>query len=173
MQCLQAHSMRSIRRTPSKQDGTLVVVDMQDFFVKDCLNPDLVANVVAEVLMAKRKGWAIVLVECEPWRNGETITPIAQLLSGSRDYERKRRVSKDSEDGSQEVIKACRENGFSLDNFRVVGVYSDCCVEQTAVSLVHKLEDAFVRVVKRACSTNFEEETGWEVFRKRARLKVA
>ena len=108
MQCLQAHSMRSIRRTPSKQDGTLVVVDMQDFFVKDCLNPDLVANVVAEVLMAKRKGWAIVLVECEPWRNGETITPIAQLLSGSRDYERKRRMSKESEDGSQGAIFALR-----------------------------------------------------------------
>lgn len=172
MQCLQAHSMRSIRRTPSKQDGTLVVVDMQDFFVKDCMNPDLVANVVAEVLMAMRKGWAIVLLECEPWRNGETITPIARLLEGSG-YLRKRRMSKDSEDGSEEVLQACRENGFSLSYFRVVGVYSDCCVEQTAVSLVHKLEDAFVRVVKRACSTNFEEETGWEVFRKRARLKVA
>jgi len=71
------------------------------------------------------------------------------------------------------VIEVCRENGYSLTNFRVVGVWSDCCVEQTAVSLVEKLEDAFVRVVKRACSTNFEEKTGWEVFRKRARLKVA
>ncbi len=84
-----------------------------------------------------------------------------------------RRKSKNAEDGSEEVIETCRENGFSLTNFRVVGVYSDCCVEQTAVSLVEKLEGAFVRVVKRACSTDFEEKTGWEVFRKRARLKVA
>lgn len=174
MKCNTAQPIRSIRRTSSKQDGTLVVVDMQEFFVKDCLNPDLVANVVAEVLMAVQKGWAVVLLECEPWRNGETITPIARLLThGGIDYERLRRMSKDAEDGSQEVMQACRENGFSLANFRVVGVYSDCCVEQTAVSLVHKLEDASVRVVKRACSTNFEEKTGWEVFRKRARLKVA
>lgn len=172
MKCSPAQTIRPIRRTSSSQDGTLVVVDMQDFFVKDCMNPDLVANVVAEVLMAMRKGWAIVLLECEPWRNGETITPIARLLEGSG-YLRKRHISKDGEDGSEEVLQACRENGFSLSNFRVVGVYSDCCVEQTAVSLVHKLEGAFVRVVKRACSTNFEEETGWEVFRKRARLKVA
>lgn len=174
MKCLTAQPIRSIRRTPSKQDGTLVVVDMQKFFVKDCMNPDLVANVVAEVLMAIHKGWAIVLLECEPWRNGETITPVAQLLTmGGIDYARLRRKSKDAEDGSEEVIQACRESGFSLTSFRVVGVYSDCCVEQTAVSLVHKLEGAFVRVVKRACSTNFEEKTGWEVFRKRARLKVA
>ncbi|MCC7530768.1 MAG: isochorismatase family protein [Candidatus Melainabacteria bacterium] len=167
------HKLGSIRRTRSIDDGTLVVVDLQRFFVNGCLNPHLVANVVREVTMAKRKGWAVVIVECEPWRNGKTITPIARLLSGKSGYTRKRRMSKESEDGSQQVIEACRESGFSLANFRVVGVYSDCCVEQTAVSLVEKLEGAFVRVVKRACSTNFEEETGWEVFRKRARLKVA
>jgi len=166
--------MNPNRSTPSNsKDGTLVVVDMQQFFVNGCLNPHLVANVVAEVLVAILKGWAIVLLECEPWRNGETITPIARLLSGSSGYARTRRKSKDAEDGSQQVIEMCRENGYSLTNFRVVGVYSDCCVEQTAVSLVEKLEGASVRVVKRACSTNFEEKTGWEVFRKRARLKVA
>ncbi len=177
MQCTNAQRMRL---TSSKsqmhsqhQDGTLVVVDMQTFFVKGCLNPRLVANVMKEVLEAKRKGWAVVLLECEPWRNGDTITPVAQLLEGSNNYVRMRRKSKDAEDGSEEVIETCRENGFSLTNFRVVGVYSDCCVEQTAVSLVEKLEGAFVRVVKRACSTDFEEKTGWEVFRKRARLKVA
>ncbi len=177
MQCTKAQRMRltgSISQMHSRhQDGTLVVVDMQTFFVKGCLNPRLVANVMKEVLRAKRKGWAIVLLECEPWRNGETITPVAQLLEGSSNYARTRRKSKDAEDGSEEVIETCRENGFSLTNFRVVGVYSDCCVEQTAVSLVEKLEGAFVRVVKRACSTDFEEKTGWEVFRKRARLKVA
>ncbi len=177
MQCTKAQRMRltgSISQMHSgHQDGTLVVVDMQNFFVKGCLNPRLVANVMKEVLAAKRKGWAIVLLECEPWRNGETITPVAQLLEGSSNYVRMRRKSKDAEDGSEEVIETCRANGFSLTNFRVVGVYSDCCVEQTAVSLVEKLEGAFVRVVKRACSTDFEEKTGWEVFRKRARLKVA
>jgi nicotinamidase-related amidase len=177
MQCTKAQRMRltsSISQMRSRhQDGTLVVVDMQTFFVKGCLNPRLVANVMKEVLRAKRKGWAIVLLECEPWRNGDTITPVAQLLEGSSNYARTRRKSKDAEDGSEEVIETCRENGFSLTNFRVVGVYSDCCVEQTAVSLVEKLEGAFVRVVKRACSTDFEEKTGWEVFRKRARLKVA
>lgn len=156
-----------------EQDGTLVVVDMQRFFVNGCLNPHLVANVLKEVLMAKRKGWAIVLLECEAWRNGETIEPVKRLLSGSNAYRRKQRVPKEAEDGSQEVIRTCRENGYSLTKFRVIGVYSDCCVEQTAVSLVEKLEGAHVRVVKRACSTDFEEETGWEVFRKRARLKVA
>lgn len=167
------HKLGSIRRARSIDDGTLVVVDLQRFFVNGCLNPHLVANVVREVIMAKRKGWAIVLVECEPWLNGETITPITRLLKKSSGYARVRRKSKDTEDGSEQVIEACRESGFSLANFRVVGVYLDCCVEQTAVSLVEKLEGAFVRVVKRACSTNFEEETGWEVFRKRARLKVA
>lgn len=180
MTCIPAHlvhwfeRIRSVRiRASIFEDGTLVVVDMQSFFVNGCLNPYLVANVCLEVLVALLKGWAIVLLECEPWRNGETITPIARLLSGSSGYARMRRMSKDGEDGSEEVIEACRESDFSLTNFRVVGVYSDCCVEQTAVSLVEKLEGAFVRVVKRACSTDFEEKTGWEVFRKRARLKVA
>ncbi len=177
MTCIPALLVRWFELTRSarlraREDGTLVVVDMQKFFVKDCMNPNLVVNVLWEVLMALLKGWAIVLLECEPWRNGKTITPVA-LLSGSGGHAHMRRRSKDSEDGSEEVIDACLNGGFSLTNFRVVGVYSDCCVEQTAVSLVEKLEGAHVHVVKRACSTNFEEETGWEVFRKRARLKVA
>ncbi len=60
MQCTNAQRMRL---TSSKsqmhsqhQDGTLVVVDMQTFFVKGCLNPRLVANVMKEVLAAKTQG---------------------------------------------------------------------------------------------------------------------
>ena len=177
MTCIPAQLVRWSERIRSvhkraQEDGTLVVVDMQKFFVKDCMNPYLVVNVLWEVLMALLSGWDIVLLECEPWRNGKTIMPVA-LLSGSGGHAHMRRRSKDGEDGSAEVIEACLDGGFSLTNFRVVGVYSDCCVEQTAVSLAEKLDGAFVRVVKRACSTNFEEETGWQVFRKRARLKVA
>ncbi|HMW88633.1 MAG TPA: hypothetical protein PLC15_08485, partial [Candidatus Obscuribacter sp.] len=68
---------------------------------------------------------------------------------------------------------ACLENGYSLSNFRVVGVYIDACVVGTAVSLVEKLTEAQVRVVKRACSTNFDEVGAWQAFRRRMRLKVA
>lgn len=173
MQCSPAHMTRMKLARSIHDDGTLVVVDLQPHFVRGCENPFLVANVAREVIMAKHKGWAIVLLEVEPLLLGDTLPAINRLLSGDSVYARARRRVKSGEDGSDEVIEVCRENDFSLTNFRVVGVYSDCCVEQTAVSLVEKLAGAQVRVVKRACSTNFEEKTGWEVFRKRARLKVA
>jgi nicotinamidase-related amidase len=49
-------------------DGTLIVVDMQWFFVKGCENVDLLANVIAEIKTAMAKGWAIILLEVTPWR---------------------------------------------------------------------------------------------------------
>lgn len=155
---------------PGQQDGTLVVVDMQAFFVKDCENLQLVANVVSEVKEAMARGWAVICLETQPWRLGTTIDPVSDLLLN---YSRARPKLKKDANGSAEVIAVCLEEGFSLANLRVVGVWVDACVEQTAVGLVEKLCDCRVHVVKRACSTNFDEKGAWEAFRKRKRLTVA
>lgn len=151
-------------------DGTLVIVDMQPGYTFGCKNPRLMASVLAEVRDAKARGWGIVALEVKPWKFGETDESIMHELGG---YKRFIVQRKSDDDGSEEVIKACHENGYSLSNFRVVGVYIDACVVDTAVSLVEKLTEAQVRVVKRACSTNFDEVGAWQAFRRRLRLKVA
>lgn len=151
-------------------DGTLVVVDMQEFFVKDCENKALVENVIAEVRLAMSKGWAIVLLECDPMRIGGTLNEILAVVAH---YPRFVRQTKVNPDGSKEVMMVCRMNDYCDYNFRVVGVWVDACVEQTAVSLVERIAYCVVNVVKSACSTNWDEKGAWEAFRKRSRLLVA
>jgi len=151
-------------------DGTLVVVDMQWFFVKNCENKQLLENAIAEVKLAMSKGWAVILLECKPWRLGHTLDEILAVLEG---YPRFVQKIKAKPDGAKEVIEVCRENDYPDHNFRVVGVWVDACVEQTAVSLVERIAYCVVNVVKRACSTDWDEKGAWEAFRKRNRLVVA
>ena len=151
-------------------DGTLIVVDMQWFFVKGCENVDLLANVIAEIKSAMAKGWAIILLEVTPWRLDHTMEEITKVVKG---YQRCLQKTKAKPDGSSEVIDVCLEEGFSTTNFKVVGVWIDACVEQTAVSLVERLSNCVVNVVKKACSTNWDEKGAWQAFRQRRRLLVA
>jgi nicotinamidase-related amidase len=156
--------------TVAEPDGTLVVVDMQWFFVKGCENADLLANVIAEINGAMAKGWAIILLEVTPWRLDHTMEEITKVVKG---YQRCLQKTKAKPDGSSEVIDVCLEEGFSTTNFKVVGVWIDACVEQTAVSLVQRLSHCVVNVVKKACSTNWDEKGAWQAFRQRRRLLVA
>lgn len=155
---------------PALVDGTLVIVDVQPGYTHDCRNRSLLAAVLAEIRDARARGWAIVVLEVEPWQFGETAEPVMYALEG---YKRHTVRLKSEDDGSTQVLSACLQFGYSRNNFRVTGVYIDACVVKTAHSLAEKTADAFVRVVKRACSTNFDEQGAWKVFRNHPRIKVA
>lgn len=152
------------------RDGTLVIVDMQPGYTFDCKNPQLLASVLQEIEAAMKLGWAVIALEVAPWKMGETDDAIKALIRGYKRFQVKR---KSTDDGSCEVIETCDKYGFDKENFRVVGVYIDACVVDTAVSLVERLSRATVRVIKSACSTNFDEPGAWAAFRRRNRLVVA
>ncbi|MFA6211341.1 MAG: isochorismatase family protein [Candidatus Obscuribacterales bacterium] len=152
------------------EDGTLVVVDMQQHFIEGCENADLLANVIAEIQAAMARGWAIILLDVDPERLGPTVMEITSVVQG---YQRCRQQTKAKPNGSSEVLDVCFEENYSNSNFKVVGVWIDACVEQTAVSLVERLSSCVVNVVKKACSTNWDEKGAWQAFRQRSRLMVA
>ncbi len=137
---------------------TLVVVDMQPEFCPDSLS-SVAAKVAAEIRYARERGLPIVIVEYKPKAYGSTHRSLTRLLDG---YRNTVTVEKRGMDGSRAVLKACAGSGFSTALFRVCGVYTHYCVEETVIGLVKKRKRTAVSVVKRACSD--PSGNRWECF---------
>lgn len=137
--------------------ATLVVVDMQQSFDAAC-DPDVVIGVTQEILFAKQKGGAVILVE---YHNcGNTHSGFSRLL---RNYPYKSRIRKRDDDGSQEVLRAIRRRGFNQQWLRICGVNADCCVYATIQGFLHRLPHAHIDVVKDACGT-FDRKFDWRSY---------
>lgn len=148
--------------------GTLVIVDMQAEFLGVCKTAFL-THVLAQIALARSRGWSIVLLEVKPWRIGESIPEIQEALRGARF----KRVSKQQTSGSREVLDCCFEEGFNSEFFRVVGVYTDACVAATAEGLAVENEHCQVRVMKEACASDLDEVEAWAEFPVHERLVVS
>lgn len=134
-------------------DYILVVVDMQPFFTR---NRKLIARIKQEVLTARQRNLPIVFLEI-PHHEPEPEKPypptyksILKLVEG---YDRAHVVTKFGEDGSQKVLRVCRENGYPVDvRFRVCGVNTDLCVRKTVKGLLGRSQ-AIIDVPRSACDT--------------------
>jgi hypothetical protein len=157
-------------------DTTLVVVDMQQVFLssfKDSTIP-LVEAVIGQIKHAMKMGWGIVLLEAKPWRLGETIAPIMEVLDGKNGkYPRFVRRSKQTPSGAKELIEACYENGFGMGLFRVAGVYLEACVVDTAVEIIEREPASLVRLMEESCSTDVDVLKAWADVRERIRTNLA
>ncbi|MBS1991973.1 MAG: isochorismatase family protein [Cyanobacteria bacterium SZAS LIN-2] len=150
-------------------DTTLVVVDMQQRFLNNWEGPSTppVDEVIRQVKHAMKMGWGIVLLEMKPWRLGETISPIVELLEGK--YDRFVRRSKQTPSGSKELLEACYENGFGMGLFRITGVFLDACVLETALGVLEAEPASLVRMMEEACSTDIDVRGAWAWVLQRAR----
>jgi hypothetical protein len=145
-------------------DTTLVVVDMQQRFLQNWEGPSQppVDAVIHQIEQAMKMGWAIVLLEMKPWRLGETISPIVQLLDGPNGkYAKFARRSKQTPSGAKELIEVCYERGFGMGLFRITGVYLDACVLDTAVEVLEREPASLVRLMQEACSTDIDVPGAW------------
>ena len=145
---------------------TLVVVDMQQTFLNNWTGPSIppVDAVIRQVKEAVKNNWSIVLLEMKPWRLGETISPIAELLQA---YPRCRRRSKQTPSGAKELIDACYENDFGMGLFRFVGVFLDACVLETVRDLLEAEPSSLVRMIVEGCSTDIDVPGAWSWVRQR------
>lgn len=130
------------------EDQVLVVIDMQDGFSASN-DQRTISFVKQEILRAKQTGMAIVIVEFDPKEMGSTHREIMDLLI---DYERCTTVSKDKDDGSEEILEACLDNGFWMEDFRICGVNSDACVLDTVTGLLERIPSCEITVVQDACN---------------------
>jgi nicotinamidase-related amidase len=125
----------------------LVVVDMQPEFCRDC-DPTIRKNVAREIKRAMRWHQPIIIVQCRPDKNGLMYSELRRLVQG---YDRVAFVRKRAMNGSRQVVKACRKQGFSAKYFRICGVYTHYCIEETALGLARRI-GARVEVVREACN---------------------
>lgn len=143
---------------------TLVVVDMQPIFPA-ARKPDVVVGVTKQVLHAMQNNWSIIFLEYKG--SGPTHEGLLKLTKG---YDRKARIRKTKDDGSQAIVRTLkRRRDFSEENFVVCGVNIDCCVWDTVSGLLNKLP-AHIRVVKDACGT--DNAFDWRIMMRHSRLTV-
>lgn len=102
--------------------GTLVLVDFQEEFLRALPERSFLAHALDQIVLARRRGWGIVLIETKPWRLGESIPEIQEALAGAW-Y---KRVSKQVTSGSDKVLDACFEMGFNNKLIRVCGGLHRC-----------------------------------------------
>jgi len=130
---------------------TLVIVDMQPVFPASKIE-SVKEGVLREVRLAKRRGDAVVVVEFAGYNN--THNSIMQEI-----YKCKLDlaiVKKCQNDGSAEVIQACRKHYFSCKRFRVCGVNRTACVQDTAEGLAEDEPHSKVEVVWDATADSYD-----------------
>lgn len=130
------------------EDQVLVVIDMQDKF-RASNDQQTIYFVKQEILRAKQLGMAVIIVEFDPHEMGSTHREITDLLEG---YDRAVTITKTANDGSEEIIEACLDNGFWMEDFRVCGVNSDACVLETVTGLLGRVSSCQITVIQDACN---------------------
>ncbi len=126
----------------------LVVIDMQPGYPA-ALDAVTQWFVKQEVERHRAANLPILLVEFDAHEMGETFDSIKLLLKG---YDRAQIISKSGNDGSAEILRACRRFGYSPLSLRICGVNSDACVLETVQGLVEKLPTCLITVPQDACN---------------------
>jgi len=126
--------------------ATLVVVDMQKDF-GGSQEPWLIKNVQREIRAAKKRRDGIIILQYEGC--GRTDRRILRTLGK---YPKGLVKFKYDCDGSRVVIKTMKKHHFDMTRVRVVGVYTDACVQETIMGLSDKLRKADLVLVADACN---------------------
>jgi nicotinamidase-related amidase len=147
---------------------TLVVVDMQPYFINSILDmwdqdkevpmlkrvkENLVHNTALAVKEWKTRDWPIVLVQYK--NRGATHLTIRGEVKG---YNKAFKLIKESDNGGEELVKLVRSKGLPRDAV-FCGVNLDCCVHDTCHTY-HMFEpDKYVAVLDD-CTRNVWD---WEL----------
>lgn len=137
-------------------DKTLVIIDMQECFMRDCMD-DVINNIQTLVRHARNQSWPVVIVEYlangeEDLGESETIEEITAVLKG---YNNVTWVGKQDDDGGWEVNDCIRKLEWPIDLI-VCGVYANQCVAATIAGYLDEIPDAQVDVVDDAVWPHYE-----------------
>lgn len=130
-------------------------------------DPNVVASVAKEIIYTRIHCGSIIYLEflgC-----GSTFQSLFDLTKG---YKHRARVIKDSDDGSDEVIKCLKRRNFFQNNLRICGVNTDCCVYSTVEGLLEKLPYSKIQIIKNACNSYGEDKIDWRGYIKHKNLRL-
>jgi len=130
----------------TENEATLVVVDMQPFYAV-VNNSDLLQAVERQILTAMASNRPVIVVEYVG--AGLTHDLLMRQLKG---YPRCATVQKHQNDGSAQVLEACRRHGFGTQIFQVCGIYAAACVQETAMGLASGLPGSTIQILADACN---------------------
>jgi hypothetical protein len=137
---------------------TLVVVDMQTNFISQLVSPQkTIFAVQLEIARARDLGQPILVVSFRGC--GPVDERIMDALAG---YGCWHRVRKSFEDGGSTVSDASMFWRCGSECFRLVGINSDACVYETAVSLSNSYPQSRIEVLVEACDT--ANDVGWSQY---------
>lgn len=121
----------------------LIIIDMQDELLDDHLYYcELLKNIQKEIKLAKRRRAPIILVEYK--NEGETHKDI-HLVLNAYPYER---VIKPHNDGSKEIFHCLLRKFYSVPIWRVCGIFLECCISETLISLSNQTKTEFELIEK-------------------------
>lgn len=110
-------------------DRTLVIVDMQDYFLNS-YNGEMVERMCDLITHARVNEWGIILVEF--LNCGITTKAILDAVSG---YEHLETVQKDQDDGGPEVVRCLQRYPKWSLNILVCGVFGNECIPATVAGI--------------------------------------
>jgi len=141
---------------------TLCIIDMQSNF-EASLNKNVLAGVLHEIQLAKRRHDPIIVVEYDRAGCVETQQCVLDaVLKSGCEFDI---CFKYDDDGSHQVKAACRKNRFSQKKFRVCGVNRSFCVFDTACGLVNNSrKHSIVEVAWNATGDRWWSESAKKIY---------
>jgi nicotinamidase-related amidase len=130
---------------------TLVVIDMQPHFL-DTLGDekDKLTESVTKIIKRKaRLNHPVVLVELNHSRQRKyTHGAIFEALNGFHYH----LVQKNSQDGSNEIVKLLREKRLPRSHVEICGIYFEACIRETVIGMSRLMPRAEIGIIRDGCS---------------------
>lgn len=136
----------------NEQNRTLVIIDMQRTFVRECMvDEESIIPVICELVeQAIENKWGIIVVEF--YNMGKTIDEITNAIG---DYQHQKTVTKNRTDGGKEVVRCLNENDKWSRNLLICGVYGNECVADTVKGILTNSDVVEVDIVDDAISPGY------------------
>lgn len=145
---------------------SLVVIDMQDYFLKNVLqkHDDIIQKCKAEIIKAINDKAQIIFLEYDGY--GETISELKEIVT-DHCYDKLLQVTKADDDGGDELLNALIKFNLPI-HIKVCGVNTDCCVYDTVSGFLHEMkgmpasyaEISNVQVIIDACASSWDHKEG-------------
>lgn len=132
----------------------LAVIDMQPHF-STANKEKTILGVMGAIITAKKRRWPIFIVEYAMC--GSTWSSIFKTLGKYQKYEV---IQKAGDDGSQEILNACKILKWNSDHFYLAGVNGNACVARTATGLLTKGVTS-IRLIKDAINCKERNPVRW------------
>jgi nicotinamidase-related amidase len=132
---------------------SLILIDMQKFFA--AANSRRVQKGCREAIQQAIVDKApIILVEYQGYLYKRTVKALTNVINKAN-YKYKFVVTKDDDDGADEVYQLLIDYKLPHRKIKVCGVNTDCCVYSTVLGLIkrHKFKSNNIEIISNACGS--------------------